>query len=128
MRLDEDAGFALVGFAKVIAGGNGFFDERFEIGRLGDARAVWADAAKVGQPVGLSGVEAVDGLGQHQRERVLARAARSGEDERVRKAARAHTLAQMRDGCGVAEEILEAHGMRVAGTGNRVSPQGSDAV
>ena len=31
MGLDQDAGFALVGFAKVIAGGDCFVDERFEI-------------------------------------------------------------------------------------------------
>ena len=71
MGLDEDAGLALVGVAHVIARADGFVDERFEIGGFGDARAVGADAAKVGQAVGFGGLEAVDGLGQHERERVF---------------------------------------------------------
>ncbi len=117
VRLDEDARFAFVGFAKIFAGGHGFVDERFEVCRLGDARAVRADAAEIGQAVSFDGVEAVDGLGEHERERVFARAAGPSEDERVRKSARAQTFAQVRDGGGIAQEILEAHGMRVAVSG-----------
>jgi hypothetical protein len=48
--LDEDAGFALVGFAEVVAGGEGFGDAGFEVGGLADALAVAADAAVVGRP------------------------------------------------------------------------------
>ena len=81
MGLDEDARLALVGFAQVVAGGDGFGDSVFEVGGVGDAGAVGADAAEVGQAVGFGGVEAVDGLGEHQRQRVFARAARAGQDE-----------------------------------------------
>ena len=58
-------------------------------------------------------MEAIDGFRQHQGERVLARAARACEDQRMRKAVRADTLAEMVDGLRVAEELLEAHGLRV---------------
>ena len=44
-----------------------------------------ADAAEVGQAIGFGGVEAVDGLGEHQGERVFSRAAGSGQDEGVGK-------------------------------------------
>ena len=88
----------------------------------------WQTPQKSGRPSDSLGLRQFTAWASMSGERVFARTARSGEDERVRKPARAHTLAQMRDGCRVAEEILEAHGMRVAGTGIRVSPQGSDAV
>ncbi len=47
-----------------------------------------ADAAEVGQGRrgAFGGVEAVDGLGEHQRQRVLSRSARPGQDQRLRKA------------------------------------------
>ena len=109
--LDEDAGLALVGVAQLVAGGDGLGDQGFKVGGVGDAGAVGADAAEVGQAVGFGGVEAVDGLGQHQGQRVLARAARAGQDERVGKALRADALAEMGDGLRVAEKVLEAHGL-----------------
>jgi len=107
--LDEDAGLALVGVAHLLAGGNGFRDALFQICRVGDASAVRAFAAEVGQAVRFGGMEAVDGLRQHQRQRVFARSARPGQDERLRKAPGANALAQMRDGGRVAEKILKAH-------------------
>ena len=61
--LDEDASVALVGLAKVFAGGDGLGYALLEVGSAGDAEAVAAAAAEVGQVVGLGGVEAVDGLG-----------------------------------------------------------------
>ena len=48
MRLDEDARVLFVGFAHVLAGGDGLFDAGFEVGCLGDAGAVAADAAEAG--------------------------------------------------------------------------------
>ena len=111
--LDEDAGFFFVGFAEVVAGGDGLGDEVVEIGGVGDAGAVAAVAAEVGEAVGLGGLEAVDGLGEHEGEGVFACAAGAGEDERVGKALGADGFAEVGDGGGVAEEILEAHGMRI---------------
>ena len=100
--LDEDAGLALVSIAEVVAGCDGFGDEGFEVGGVGDAEAVGTVAAEVWEAVGLSGVEAVDGFGEHEGERVFAGALGTGEDERVRKALSADRLAEMGDGLGVA--------------------------
>jgi len=44
---------------------------------------------------------------------------RAAQDERVGKTARAHALAQVRDGGRVADEILEAHGLSVAVDGGQ---------
>jgi hypothetical protein len=46
--LDEDAGFALVGFAEVVAGAERLRRCGFEVGGFADAFAVAADAAVVG--------------------------------------------------------------------------------
>ena len=59
-------------------------------------------AAEVWEAVGLSGIEAVDGFGEHEGEGVFARAAGPREDERVGKALNADRLAEMVDGLGVA--------------------------
>ena len=111
MSLDEDAGLALVGFAHVVAGLDGFGDHGFKIGGTGNAGAVGARAAEVGQAVGFCGVQAVDGLGQHEGQRIFARAAGAGEDERVGKSPGANALAEMGDGLRVAEKVLKAHGL-----------------
>ena len=102
MGLDEDAGFALVGFAEVVASFNGFGDQGFEVGGAGDAEAVGAVIAEVGKAVGFSGVEAVDSLGEHEGERVFAGAPGAGEDERMGKSLGTDGLAQMGDGLRVA--------------------------
>jgi len=49
--LDEDAGLALVGFAEAFAGFDGFSHAGFKVGGIGDAEAVGAEAAEVGQAV-----------------------------------------------------------------------------
>ena len=59
-------------------------------------------------------VKAIDGLGQHERQRVFSCAGGTGKDQRVGKAACAHALAQVGDGGRAAEEVLKAHGLRVA--------------
>jgi hypothetical protein len=78
VRLDQDARLALVGFAQGVARLHSLGHALFQVGRIANARAVRADAAKVRQPVRFCGIEAVDGLRQHQRQRVFAcsRAAR----------------------------------------------------
>ena len=78
---------------------------------ISPSKAVGARAAEVRQAVGLGGLQAIDGLRQHQRQRVLARPARPGQNQRLRKAFRANALAQMRDGRRVAEKILKARGL-----------------
>ena len=83
--LDEDAGFALVGVAEVVTGGDGFSNALFEVVGVGDAQAVAAEAAEVGESIGLSGLEAVDGLGEHEGQGVFARASGTGEDEGMGK-------------------------------------------
>ena len=70
--LDEDAGFALVSVAKVVAGGDCFGDKIFQVGCGGDAGAVGTRAAKVGKGGGFRRLEAVDGFGEHEGEGVLA--------------------------------------------------------
>ena len=120
VSLDEDAGFFLVGFAQVVAGGHGRGYQLVQIGGVADAGAVAADAAKVRQAVCFGGVKAVDCLGEHQGQGVLARAAGAGQDERMGEPVGADSLAEVRDGGGVPEEVLEAHGMSLghfAGSG-----------
>ena len=63
MGLDEEAGFFLVGLAEVLASFDGLSEAGIEVGGLGDAGAVRAVTAEVGQAVGLGGSEAVQGLG-----------------------------------------------------------------
>ena len=70
--------------------------------RQTDAGAIGARATKVWQAVGLGGLQAVDDLRQHQRQRVLACPARPGQDQRLGEALRANALAQMGDGRRVA--------------------------
>jgi len=55
--------------------------------------------------VGFDWMEAVDGFGQHQSEGVLARAARSGQDEGLGKAIDGDALAEMGHRCRIAEKI-----------------------
>ena len=83
--LDEDAGFALVGIAHVVAGLDGFSDQCFKVGGACDASAVGACAAEIGKAVGFGGVQTVDGLGQHEGQRVFTCSTGAGEDERVGK-------------------------------------------
>ena len=120
MGLDEDAGLLFVGFAEVVAGVDGLGDQLVEIGGVGDAGAVAADAAEVGEAVGLGRLEAVDGLGEHEGEGVFACAAGAGQDEGVRETLGADGFAEMRDRGGVAEEVLEAHGMRIVHLGELI--------
>ena len=115
MGLHKDARLALVGVAHVLAGCNGLGHKRVEIGSRGNARAVAANAAKVRQAIGFGGVEAVDGLGHHEGERVFSGAARPGQDHGMGKTAGTHAFAQVRNGGRVAEEVVKAHGMRVTG-------------
>jgi len=113
VRLDEDARLALVGFAEVVAGVEGCGDAGVEIGGLADAFAVAADAAVIGKAAGfaawLGGVEAVDELGEHERESVFAGSAGPGEDDRLWDALVLDAFAQALDGARVAEKLLEAH-------------------
>ena len=101
--LDEDAGLALVGLAQCFAGFHGCGHQGFKVRCVGDARAVGADAAEVGQPVGFGRVEAVERLRQHERQRVFTSAFGA--------------LAEVRDGLRVAEKILEAHGLSLVHSG-----------
>jgi len=100
--LNEDAGFFLVGLAEGFTGLDGFGDEGFEVGGVGDAAAVGTLAAEVGKVVGFSWIGAVDGLGEHEGEGVFAGAFGAGEDERMGKALGADGFAEMGDGLGVA--------------------------
>ena len=112
--LDEDAGLALVGFAQVFAGGDGLGNAALRDWRrrrcgvqFEQCRRNPAEDPPVGFTLAFGWIEAVDGLRQHQRQRVFARAARAGQDERMRKTTRANAFAQMRDGVRVAEKILK---------------------
>jgi len=109
--LDEDAGLALVGLAQVFACFDGLGYKNVQVGRITDAEAVAAFTAEVGQTIAFSWVEAVDGLSQHQGQRIFARSARPGQDQRVGKSPGADALAKMGDGGRVAEKILKAHGL-----------------
>jgi len=113
MGLNQDAGLALVGFAQAVASFNRFGNQGFEVGGIVDAEAVGTLAAEVGKAVRFRWIEAVHRLGEHEGERVFARASWSSNDQRVGKAPGADRLAQMGDGLRVAEEVLEAHRLSV---------------
>ncbi len=70
---------------------------------------------KSGRPSDSVGLRQFTAWASISGERVFSRSAGAGQDERVGKTARAHALAQVRDGGRVAEEVLKAHGLRVTG-------------
>ena len=114
MRLDEDARVLLVGVAELFARGYRFLHTRTQGRSRGDAHAAGADAAEIGQAVGGGGrLEAVGGLRDHKRERVLADAARSAEQDGVRQTAGGEALAQEAYRLVVAKEAAERHVLRV---------------
>ena len=109
MRLDEQAGVALVGLAQVLARRHGFGEARCQVVGLADAQAVGARPQKSGRPSLERALEAVERLGRHLRQLVFPRAARSRQDDGVRQAIARQHLAQAKDGFGVAVEIGERH-------------------
>jgi hypothetical protein len=113
--LDEDAGLFLVGLAEVFAGEDGGGDVVFEVGGGGDAGAVAAVAAEGGEGLAVgpevAGLAlALDGHGEHEGEGVLAGSGGAGEDDGVGQAAGGDGGAQVLDGVGVAEELVEVGG------------------
>ena len=80
---------------------------------FGNAHAVGAMAAEVGQAVAERALQAVHGLGHHLAERVLTRTLRSREDHRMRKVLARQHLAQRVDGLGIAVKIREGHSLRL---------------
>ncbi len=109
VRLDQDAGFFLVGLAQIVPCRHRFRNPLLKIGRVANAGAVAAHAAKVRQPVGFGRLQAIHRLGEHQGQRVFARTPRPGKNQRMGKPLRAHRLAQMRDRRRIAKKFLEAH-------------------
>ncbi len=112
VRLDEDAGVLLVGFAEVVAGGDGFGDAGGEVGGGADAGAVGADAAEVGEGLAVgpevAGLTlALEGHGEHEGEGIFAGSGWAGEDEGVWEAAGGDGGAQGLNGGGVADEVDE---------------------
>src|SRR5579871_1464287 len=110
--LDEDAGVLLIGLAEVFARGYGLIDLLLQVGGGGDAGAVAADSAEGGQGLAV-GPEvawlalALNGHGEHDGEGVFACSGGAGEDEGVGKATGGDGGAEVFDGCGVAEEVVE---------------------
>ena len=76
MSLHEKARLFLVSLAQTFTRLHRFRKPRIEIGSLRNAQAVRASPAKIGQAIGFSRRQAIQGLRQHQRQRVLPRAAR----------------------------------------------------
>ena len=113
MRLDEDARFFLVGFAQVVARRHGLGHAFFKVGGIANAGAVAANTAKIRQAVALRRIKAVHRLGQHQRQRVFARAFGARQDQRMRKPVRPHRLAQVPHRRRIPQKLLEAHGLSV---------------
>jgi hypothetical protein len=113
--LNEDAGVFLVDFAELFADGYGFVDLFVEVGGRGDAGAVVADATEAGEGLAV-GPEvawltfALDGHGEHEGEGVFSCSGGAGEDEGVGEAAGGDGGAEMFDGGGVAEEVVEGGG------------------
>ncbi len=115
MRLDHDAGLALVGVAHVFARGNGFGNALIEIMGGPDARAVFAAPAEVGQPVAFRRLLAIHGLRQHQGQRVLPCSARPGQDHGLRNPPGTHAFTQTGDGRRIPQKFAEAHTSSLVG-------------
>jgi hypothetical protein len=115
--LDEDAGVLLVGLAEVFAGGYGLIDLLLEVGGGGDAGAVAADSAEAGEGLAV-GPEvawlalALDGHGEHEGESVFACSGGAREDEGVGKATGGDGCAEVFDGSGVADKVIEGCRLR----------------
>jgi hypothetical protein len=115
--LDEDAGVLLVDLAELFADSYGFVDFVFEMGGGGDAGTVAADATEGGEGLAI-GPEvawlafALDGHREHQGEGVFSCSAGAGEDEGVGETAGGDGGAEVLDGAGVAEEVVEGGGKR----------------
>jgi hypothetical protein len=115
VRLDEDASVFFVDFAELFANGYGFVDLFVEVGGGGDAGAVVADAAEAGEGLAVgpevAGLAfALDGHGEHEGEGVLSCSGGAGENEGVGEAAGGDGGAEVLDGSGVAEEVVEGGG------------------
>jgi hypothetical protein len=113
--LDEDAGVLLVGLAELFADGYGFVYFVFQVGGRGDAGAVVADSAEAGEGLAvgpeIAGLAlAFDGHGKHEGEGVFSGSVGAGEDEGVGKTAGGDGGAEVLDGVGVAEEVVEGGG------------------
>ena len=109
MRLDEDAGLALVGIAQVLARLHRFGKALFQRIGFGDANAVRASAAEVRQTVGDGALQAVHRLGHHLSERELPCSLRPGKNQRMGKVLVRQHLAQRVHRLGIAMKIRKRH-------------------
>ena len=109
MRLHEDARLALVGIAQVLARFDRLGEAGLQVVGLGDAHAVGAVSAEVGQAVSRWTLQAVHRLGDHLRQRELARALRPREDHRMGKAIVRQHLADGVNDVGIAVKVREGH-------------------
>ena len=90
--------------ARFAAFGEARFDQRRRIGEPRDPQARGALAAEIVlEPL------AIGRLREHPRQRVLADAARAGEEQRARNAFAAQHSAQGADDAFIAEKFVEAH-------------------
>src|ERR1700733_13845665 len=109
MRLDEDASLFLIDLAQLLPGSDGFVDAVGEWQGKRDAGAVAANSAKIGEAVADRVLQAGHGLRQHDGQRIFARAARAGKDERRRHPLRPNRLAQVADRRRIPRKLTEAH-------------------
>jgi hypothetical protein len=109
MRLHENTGFFLVGFAKVLASFDRLSKATFEIASLLNAGAVRAFAAEIRKSIARRRIQAVHGPSQHQRQGVLSATVTSREHYRVRKMIAREHLAQAVHGLSIAMEIRKRH-------------------
>ena len=112
--LDQDPGFFLIGLAQLFPGGDGLIKARPQRTSARDTEAIAASAAEIGELPGLSRQQfgrayAVRRLRDHERERVLPGACRSGKHHRLRQPSRGDALAQALYGRVVPDEIAETH-------------------
>ncbi len=110
MRLHQDASLALVSVAQVLARLDRLGETSFQVVGLGDANAVGTMSAELRQAVSRRTLQTVHRLGNHLRQRELARALRSRQDHRMRKAIVRQHLADGVNDFGVAVKVREGHG------------------
>ncbi len=109
MRLHEDASLAFIGVAQVLSHLDCLGKTALQVVRPSDANAVGTMPAEVRQPVGRRPLQTVHRLGDHLRQRELARALRPRQDHGMGKAIMREHLADGVNHVGIAVKVREGH-------------------
>ena len=122
--LDENARFLLVGLAQALAGLDGGGAAGFQVVGFGDAHAIAAASAEIGEPARRRR-KAIHRLGQHLRQGVLAGTVGPGEDDGVGKAVARQHAAQAVNDLAIAVKLVETHRAHLTTEARRLGKHGT---